>query len=96
MSCSNRLCGAVFSQDTTNGTETVLHRFGIQPGDGAEPSGALLDRPGNLLGTTWYGGKVNGVCPFGCGVVYAVRTNGAHTVLHSFTGGVDGSAPSGD
>ena len=91
--CSNGLCGTVFSLDTNTGTETVLHRFGIQPGDGAEPSGAILET-GGLIGSTWYGGKVNGVCPFGCGVVYQV-TNGGYKLLHSFTGGVDGYLPTG-
>jgi len=94
-SCSNGLCGTVFSFDTTGGTETVLHKFGIQAGDGAEPSSALLDTSGNLVGTTWYGGKVTGACPFGCGVVYQVKSNGGYNLLHSFTGGIDGFSPSG-
>ena len=93
--CSSGSCGVVFSLDTTNGIETVLHRFGIRPGDGQEPSGALLDGAGNLFGTTYFGGNVNGLCSVGCGVVYVRKTNGAYKVLHSFTGGVDGLGPNG-
>jgi len=54
-----------------------------------------LDTSGNLVGTTWYGGKVTGACPFGCGVVYQVKSNGGYNLLHSFTGGIDGFSPSG-
>jgi uncharacterized repeat protein (TIGR03803 family) len=93
--CSSGNCGVIFSLDTTNGVETVLHRFGMHPGDGQEPSGALLDASGNFFGTTWYGGTVNGACSLGCGVVYVRKSNGGYTVLYGFMGGIDGSAPNG-
>ncbi|OIQ87934.1 hypothetical protein GALL_301910 [mine drainage metagenome] len=50
--------GTVFSLDPSSGTETVLHSFAGQPGgDGARPVGDLLiDRAGQLVGTTIVGG----------------------------------------
>jgi hypothetical protein len=36
-----------------NGNENVLHEFGSNPGDGADPAAGLLQDPaGNLYGTT--------------------------------------------
>lgn len=93
--CGSGFCGVLFKLDTSNGTETVLHRFAIQPGDGEQPSGSVLYRAGNLFGTTYFGGNVNGACNLGCGVVYANSSTGRYRLLHSFTGGVDGAAPNG-
>jgi uncharacterized repeat protein (TIGR03803 family) len=82
--------GTVFKIDTT-GKETVLHSFRAK--DGAWPfSGLIGDAQGNLYGTTEYGGGMTGACgTFGCGVVYKIDRSGYETVLHSFTGGADGS-----
>src|SRR5271167_2249377 len=47
--------GAFFLLATTRAnaqTETILHSFGSQPGDGANPHGGLLYNKGNLYGTT--------------------------------------------
>jgi uncharacterized repeat protein (TIGR03803 family) len=93
--CSSGFCGVVFSLDTTTGIETVLHRFAIQAGDGQQPSGALLNFAGNMVGTTYFGGKVNAACSLGCGVVYQVESSGDYLLLHTFSGGTDGSAPRG-
>jgi uncharacterized repeat protein (TIGR03803 family) len=75
-------------------------------GDGASPgSGLVIDKIGNLYGTTAYGG--NGPCtllgsPTGCGMAYKMSppsTKGGvwiKTILYNFLGGKDGQFPSGD
>ncbi len=73
-------------------TENVLHTFNGD--DGSGPHGALtLDVAGNLYGSTLYGGTE--AC--GCGTVYELQPlpdgSWKQTVLHSFTGGNDGSTP---
>jgi uncharacterized repeat protein (TIGR03803 family) len=68
-------------------TYHVLHSFtgGV---DGGQPyAGLVRDATGNLYGTTVYGGASN------YGTVFKVDTTGRETVLHSFTGGVDGAKP---
>jgi uncharacterized repeat protein (TIGR03803 family) len=52
-------CGTLY-RITPSGTLTVLYSFGTNAGDGAEPSGALLQAgDGNLYGTTVSGGSMN-------------------------------------
>jgi uncharacterized repeat protein (TIGR03803 family) len=71
-------CGTVFKL-TPSGTETVLHSFGNQSGDGYYPIGGLImDKLGNLYGTTSVGGA------FGGGTVFEVTSTGQEIVLHSF------------
>jgi uncharacterized repeat protein (TIGR03803 family) len=51
--------GTVFKVDST-GKETVLHSFAGSPSDGGFPQGGLiLDKAGNLYGTTGKGGASN-------------------------------------
>jgi len=71
-------------------TETVLYHFtGGSDGNGPE-CGLSSDGKGNFYGTTGSGG-------IGFGTVFELSPNGNggwnETVLHSFTGGVDGSTP---
>jgi uncharacterized repeat protein (TIGR03803 family) len=47
----------------------------------------VIDRAGNLYGTSVQGGA------FGGGTVFRVTTGGVHTVLYNFTGGADGGEP---
>jgi len=55
-------CGTVFKLDTT-GTETDLHSFAGGPTDGLYPAGTLImDKSGNLYGTTEDGGGGNCRC----------------------------------
>jgi uncharacterized repeat protein (TIGR03803 family) len=84
-------CGTVFKL-ARDGTETVLYAF--QGGnDGAAPyAGVISDSQGNLYGTT-AGGGGSGCNGYGCGTVFKLTPDGAETVLHSFTGGSDGSNP---
>lgn len=53
--CLVRGCGTIFAV-TTAGKERILHRFGKTPGDGGNPSAALIKIDGALYGTTLYGG----------------------------------------
>jgi uncharacterized repeat protein (TIGR03803 family) len=72
---------------TPGGYETVLYNFtGGADGDFPQ-SGLVRDSSGNLYGTTVYGGKA------GWGAVYKLTTAGKETVLHNFTGGLDGGEP---
>jgi uncharacterized repeat protein (TIGR03803 family) len=79
--------GVVFEL-TTSGQETVLHSF-TGGTDGAEPEGRLvMDKAGNLYGTTYSGGASN------AGTVFKVTRKGKEKVLHSFAGGAaDGANP---
>jgi len=84
--------GVAFEITHANGTWTLtpLYAFKGQP-DGAFPYGGLLfDNAGNLYGTTYYAG----VHDFGT-VYKLTHANGAwhETVLYSFKGNTDGSAP---
>jgi len=85
-------CGVVFKLDT-RGNETVLHDF-TGNADGAHPgAGLVLDTSGNLYGTTC-GGSCGAVSHDSFGEVFKIDAAGHLTVLHSFTSGQDGAAPS--
>ena len=88
-------CGTVFELTRSHGgrwTERVIYSFSGQ--DGEYPaSNLLLDRAGNLYGSTSFGG------PAEAGVVFklAPASGGQwnETVLHAFAGGSDGSIAGG-
>ncbi|MFZ0731195.1 MAG: choice-of-anchor tandem repeat GloVer-containing protein [Candidatus Sulfotelmatobacter sp.] len=84
--------GTVFKIDRS-GRESVFYAF--QGGsDGASPITDLVrDKSGNLYGTTASGGGST-VCAQGCGIAFKIDPSGKETILHAFTGGVDGG-PSG-
>jgi uncharacterized repeat protein (TIGR03803 family) len=75
-------------------TKTAIHNFTGVDGDGANPeAGLLLDSAGNLYGTTLNGGVDE--CNQ-CGTVFKLAPSGdgyRETILHSFSVGIDGSAP---
>ena len=56
--------------------------------DGIGPNGVVLDKAGNLFGSTLAGGETS--CPLngspGCGVVFRVNAAGGETVLYRFSG----------
>jgi uncharacterized repeat protein (TIGR03803 family) len=67
-------------------TESVLHKF--TGTNGAYPfAGLVRDGAGNMYGTASSGGASN------YGTVFKLNEKGKETVLHSFTGGVDGGTP---
>lgn len=73
--------GTVFKV-AADGTESILYNFCPKREncpDGSQPSGVVLDKEGNLYGTTFQGGaKV-------FGTVFEVSPTGTETVLYSFT-----------
>ncbi len=77
--------GVVYRIDA--GSETVLHSFtgGV---DGMWPVGELVvDAAGNVYGAATLGGA------YGFGAIYKLDALGNETVLHSFTGHLDGFVP---
>ncbi len=83
--------GVLYKLDPDTQTQTVLYKF-KNSGDGGGPSGNLtLDATGTVL----YGTAISGGAS-GFGVVFslALETD-TYSVLHSFTGGLDGWGPNG-
>jgi uncharacterized repeat protein (TIGR03803 family) len=80
--------GTVF-KITPGGAETVLYSFQDGSDGGLPGVGVVLDKSGNLYGTTLSGG------PTANGVVFKVTPAGTETVLYGFTGGNDGGVPYG-
>jgi uncharacterized repeat protein (TIGR03803 family) len=82
-------------------TETVLYNFCslADCADGNSPTGSLLlDRAGNLYGTTLAGDTTCAIANH-CGVVFKLTPGGQETVLHRFCqqgGCADGKDPGGD
>lgn len=90
--------GTVFELEPSNGgwTHLVLYSFCSLSdcSDGLTPSGLIVDKSGNLYGTTFYGG--NACYDYGCGIVYELSpVNGQwkETVVHSFDNNGDGYYP---
>jgi uncharacterized repeat protein (TIGR03803 family) len=93
-------CGAVFELSPGSGgswTEKVLYSFcsvsGCADGENPDFAGLVRDAAGNLYGTTVFGGSHRNCNGDACGVVFKLDQSGMETVLHSFTGGVDGASP---
>jgi len=80
--------GAAFKIDAF-GDERVIHSFGVNRGDGANPAGDLIFSNGLLYGTTIHGGAVGS----GFGTVFEMNTGGKEFVLHSFGLRRDGAYP---
>jgi uncharacterized repeat protein (TIGR03803 family) len=80
--------GTVFEVNPKTKQETVLYSFTGQP-DGATPfSGLVIDKSGNLYGTTFAGGSFND------GIVYKVNIKTQQEpALYSFAGDPDGGEP---
>src|ERR1700722_73367 len=88
--CGNTLgCGTVFKL-TPEGVESVLYAFKGRR-DGADPSaGLVMDKSGNLYGTTQGSYSSKGLSG---GTVFKVAPDGTETVLHRFGGADDGLYP---
>ena len=55
--CVKSGCGTVFQWMFKGSSETTLYEFAGQNGDGWTPQGSpVVDRDGNVYGTTWFGG----------------------------------------
>jgi len=91
-------CGVVYELSPSNGgwTETVLHTFHEQNGEGLYPyAGVVFDPTGNLYGTTVSSFSRYG---YGAGTIYELTpSQGGWTekVLYVFTGERDGNEPYG-
>jgi uncharacterized repeat protein (TIGR03803 family) len=79
------------SQDAGTGSVTVNFQtlYMFRGGrDGIGPNGVILDKAGNLYGSTGTGGETS--CPLngspGCGVVFRLNTAGREAVLYRFSG----------
>ncbi len=86
-------CGTVYKLTPSNGTwtESVLHNFTTEGGDGQRPwGGVIFDQSGNLYGTTTNG-------PFGTfGTIYKLIPAGltwTEQILYTFQGTSDGEYP---
>ena len=83
--------GTVFEL-TPSWTETILHSFDNNDIDGIHPyAGLVLDKAGNLYGTTVSGGGSSGAA----GIVFEMTPSGTETILYTFGGSPDGSFPWG-
>src|SRR6266568_7952207 len=82
---------ASVSQPAHSQTYNVIYNFTAKGSDGATPyGGPILDKSGNLYGTTYLGGR------YGAGSVYRLSPSGsswAYSSLYSFKAGLDGSGP---
>ena len=77
--------GVVYKLDAS-GQETVLYAFQNKK-DGESPlGGVILDKAGNLYGTTSFGSM-------NAGTAFKLSPAGKLGVLHAFTGGGDGANP---
>jgi uncharacterized repeat protein (TIGR03803 family) len=83
--------GTVFEL-TPSWTETILHSFENNDIDGIHPyAGLVMDKMGNLYGTTVSGGGSSGAA----GIVFEMTPSGTETILHTFGGTGDGAFPWG-
>jgi uncharacterized repeat protein (TIGR03803 family) len=75
--------GTLFSVNTVNGTETLLHSFTGIGSDGAQPMGPLIQVGSVIYGTTQNGGTT------GSGTIFGFNANSFNGVatVHAFTGG---------
>jgi uncharacterized repeat protein (TIGR03803 family) len=83
--------GTVFelSPSGSGFVETILHSFAYN--DGRYPTALVFDKAGNLYGTAAAGGLPN----FGTVFELVASKGWEPVVLHTFTGGTDGTAPNG-
>lgn len=93
--CVDVGCGIVFKLARESGGQwqySILHNFTGGLAGSGPGAGVVLDKAGNLYGTTVYDGSNS--C--GCGVVYKLSPTASgpwtYTVLHSFIGS-DGAQP---
>ena len=93
-------CGSMYKL-TQAGKMTVLHIFNGP--DGMNPEGGLvIGADGDLYGNTVLGGDMSCFTPafrynvtLGCGTIFKLDSTGKQTLIHSFAGKADGSAPLG-
>ena len=82
------LFGMTFAAQAQTYKFSTLYSFKNNGKDPSTPSSLILSSDGNLYGTSASGGT------HGAGTVFKMTTKGALTVLHSFNGDTEGTAPS--
>ncbi|MGD0192852.1 MAG: choice-of-anchor tandem repeat GloVer-containing protein [Rhizomicrobium sp.] len=88
--------GTVFEFAIKKRRFEILHSFSGGQTDGSYPEfGLTIDSSGNLYGTTIMGGNESCADDVGCGTIFKISPNRTETILYTFQGGSDGSAPSG-
>jgi len=96
--CGPPGCGMVYelSPSAAGWQLTVLYNF-LGGADGSEPgAGLVLDKAGNIYGTTENGGYSNGPCFGACGTVFTLTPSPSgwmHTVIYEFQGLTQGFMP---
>lgn len=98
--CSGSSLGTVYELTPTGSgwQRTVLHTFSGNPGDGEAPgAGLVMDKAGNLFGTTTYGGDYTlaDCANAGCGTVFTLTRSGnswTYSMIHKFEFS-DGASP---
>lgn len=82
--------GTIYKIDPS-GNETIIYNFSPANVSGGDPQGVVWGPDGDLYGVA--------ACSYGCysggGTIFKVDTSGNLTTLYAFTGGTDGSNPSG-
>ena len=91
--CGNGNYGTIYKLDPATGVETTLHVFaeGADGNDAEAPP--VIDKAGNLYGTTVTGGNTGCGGPIsgtGCGIVFKIAADGTYTILYTFVGLVSG------
>jgi uncharacterized repeat protein (TIGR03803 family) len=86
-------CGTVFEVNVS-GREKVLYRFRGKKKEGLPIGGLIADAAGNLYGTA--AGDLEFGKATSYGTVFKLDASGKETVLHRFTGGIDGCTPIGN
>lgn len=80
--------GTIFEVAKGSGSVTTLYSFNSGASGANIYSGLTRDSSGNLFGTAQGGGNK------GSGTLFELSKNDQFSVLHTFTGGADGGAPS--
>lgn len=92
-------CGELYKFNLATKTLTVLFGFTNDRSGGFPYQETLIYKDGALYGTTFSGGAINKpncVHSTGCGVVYKYDlASDRLSVLHRFSGGLDGNLPAG-
>jgi len=96
---SGGCCGGVVYKLTPRSggrwKETILYDFKMGASGWLPGAGVVMDKSGNLYGTTDGGGNSSG-----CGVIYKLapqpKGKWKYTVLYTFSGGNDGCIPAGN
>jgi uncharacterized repeat protein (TIGR03803 family) len=90
--------GTIYQFDLNSNTESVLHNFPnfltLNPGDGKQPYGSLIQSGSTLYGMNSFGGTGSGAGGGGTIFQYSLATN-SESVLYTFEDFPDGTTPYG-